>query len=116
MFPHVQKKAQKEIDTVVGRSRLPTGADRESLPYVNAIVKEVLRMYPVAPIGKYLRFLMRGLVIKVVAKHCHMRLQKMIFMRDITSPRVPLYSGTPSKYALSLFANGVERLIVSCVV
>ena len=64
MFPHVQKKAQKEIDTVVGRTRLPTGADRESLPYVNAIVKEVLRMYPVAPIGKNLLIFIRGLVLR----------------------------------------------------
>jgi hypothetical protein len=55
LFPHVQKKAQKEIDAVIGRTRLPLGADRESLPYINAIVKEVLRMYPVAPIGNYLR-------------------------------------------------------------
>lgn len=109
MFPHVQKKGQEEIDTVIGRTRLPTGADRESLPYVSAIVKEVLRMYPVAPIGNYLGFFIRGLVLTVVAKLSPMRLQKMIFMRDITSPRVPLYSGTPSEHALSPFANGVEN-------
>jgi cytochrome P450 len=42
-----------EIDTVIGPTRLPTGADRESLPYVSAMVKEVLRLYPVAPIGNY---------------------------------------------------------------
>jgi len=57
LFPHVQKKGQEEIDAVIGRTRLPTGADRESLPYVNAMVKEVLRMYPVAPIGNYLLIL-----------------------------------------------------------
>lgn len=49
--PEVQKKAQEEIDIVVGRSRLPTFGDRKDLPYVEAIVKEMLRWLPVAPLG-----------------------------------------------------------------
>jgi len=49
--PEVQKKAQEEIDRVVGKSRLPTFSDRENLPYVEAIVKEILRWLPVAPLG-----------------------------------------------------------------
>lgn len=49
--PEVQKKAQKELDTVVGRDRLPDFSDRESLPYVDAIFKEVIRMYPIVPLG-----------------------------------------------------------------
>jgi cytochrome P450 len=49
--PEVQKKAQEEIDRVVGNSRLPTFSDRENLPYVDAIVKEILRWLPVAPLG-----------------------------------------------------------------
>lgn len=32
--PEVQRKAQAEIDTVVGHGRLPTFADRDSLPYI----------------------------------------------------------------------------------
>ncbi|KAK0435818.1 cytochrome P450 [Desarmillaria tabescens] len=51
LYPDVQKKAQAEIDTVVGSDRLPGFADRENLPYVNAIVSEVLRWNNVAPIG-----------------------------------------------------------------
>jgi cytochrome P450 len=43
MYPEVQKKAQAEIDSVVGKDRLPDFDDRESLPYVSAILKEVLR-------------------------------------------------------------------------
>jgi cytochrome P450 len=39
--PAVQAKAQAEIDAVVGSDRLPTFADRENLPYVDALVKEV---------------------------------------------------------------------------
>lgn len=42
-FPEVQRRAQEELDRVVGTSRLPTFDDRERLPYVNAICAEVLR-------------------------------------------------------------------------
>ncbi|KAI2466346.1 putative cytochrome P450 oxidoreductase OrdA-like protein [Annulohypoxylon bovei var. microspora] len=51
VYPEVQKKAQEEIDRVVGQDRLPTMADREHLPYVEAMVKEVLRWHPVAPMA-----------------------------------------------------------------
>ncbi|KPM41882.1 O-methylsterigmatocystin oxidoreductase [Neonectria ditissima] len=51
LFPAVQKKAQQEIDTVVGTNRLPQFGDRDSLPYVNALVKETIRWFPVAPMG-----------------------------------------------------------------
>lgn len=32
-YPHVLKKAQEEIDRVVGNDRLPTFADRPNLPF-----------------------------------------------------------------------------------
>ncbi|KAF9527201.1 putative monooxygenase [Crepidotus variabilis] len=48
--PHVQKKAQEEIDSVVGVDRLPTIADRPDLPYVRAIMAEVLRSCPTIPL------------------------------------------------------------------
>jgi cytochrome P450 len=50
-FPQVQRKAQQELDAVIGINRLPTFGDREKLPYVNAIVKEVTRWWPVTPMG-----------------------------------------------------------------
>ncbi|PSS35616.1 hypothetical protein PHLCEN_2v1439 [Hermanssonia centrifuga] len=54
LFPDAQRKAQEEIDAVVGSDRLPGYADRESLPYVGALVQEVLRWNPVAPLGLHL--------------------------------------------------------------
>ncbi|KAI0653349.1 cytochrome P450 [Cubamyces menziesii] len=51
LFPEVQKRAQEEIDRVVGTNRLPDFADRERLPYVTAVMKEVLRWHPPAPMG-----------------------------------------------------------------
>lgn len=33
LHPEAQKRAQQELDTVVGSDRLPTIADRSSLPF-----------------------------------------------------------------------------------
>jgi cytochrome P450 len=49
--PAVMKKAQAELDRVVGNQRLPPIKDRPQLPYVNAIIKEVFRWHPVFPVG-----------------------------------------------------------------
>jgi hypothetical protein len=45
MHPHVAKRAQHEIDTVTGGpgSRMPTFADRDKLPFIDAIVTETIR-------------------------------------------------------------------------
>jgi len=47
----VQKKAQAEIDNVVGRLRMPNFSDRPHLPYVNALIKEVTRWKVALPLG-----------------------------------------------------------------
>ncbi|PIL22661.1 cytochrome P450 [Ganoderma sinense ZZ0214-1] len=51
LFPEVQRAAQAELDAVVGPDRLPELADREALPYVNSVVKELLRWHSSAPLG-----------------------------------------------------------------
>ncbi|KAH8806802.1 cytochrome P450 [Flagelloscypha sp. PMI_526] len=50
-YPQVQKQAQLELDKVVGRERIPNFNDFEQLPYVHAIVMELMRWVPVVPIG-----------------------------------------------------------------
>lgn len=50
-FPEVQRKAQEEIDRVIGTTRLPTIEDRENLPYIDALVKEAHRWWPIVPFG-----------------------------------------------------------------
>ncbi|KZT69358.1 cytochrome P450 [Daedalea quercina L-15889] len=47
----IQKKMQAEIDSVVGDLRLPASTDRTSLPYFEAVLKEVYRWLAPAPLG-----------------------------------------------------------------
>ncbi|KAF7373039.1 Cytochrome P450 [Mycena sanguinolenta] len=49
--PEVRKKAQAEIDSVIGPGQLPGFADKPTLPYISAIVKEVLRWRSVTPLA-----------------------------------------------------------------
>ncbi|KAJ7662334.1 cytochrome P450, partial [Mycena rosella] len=49
--PDAQRKAQAEIDSVTGRKHLPDFGDEASLPYVSALVKEVLRWKNITPSG-----------------------------------------------------------------
>ncbi|KAF7365093.1 O-methylsterigmatocystin oxidoreductase [Mycena venus] len=49
--PEVVRKAQNEIDTVVGVGRLPGFEDRGALSYCEAVFREVLRWRPIAPLG-----------------------------------------------------------------
>lgn len=51
LFPEVQRKGQEEIDRVIGRGRLPSLADRDQLPYLNAMEKEVMRWHTSGPTG-----------------------------------------------------------------
>jgi len=51
MYPEVQKKAQAELDAVVGPNRLPAFSDRSSLTYLNAMVQESMRWQLVLPSG-----------------------------------------------------------------
>lgn len=51
LYPRVQRMAQAEVDSVVGKDRLPSFQDRDSLPYIEALVKELYRWLPIVPLG-----------------------------------------------------------------
>jgi hypothetical protein len=68
LYPEVTKRAQAELDTVIGKNRLPILGDRPELPYVTAFLmvqcpdtvhyrdnsvklQEVMRCFPVFPFG-----------------------------------------------------------------
>lgn len=48
--PDVMEKARKEIDSVVGKSRLVEESDIPNLPYVQSIIKETMRLHPTGPL------------------------------------------------------------------
>ncbi|XP_042483822.1 cytochrome P450 81Q32-like [Macadamia integrifolia] len=48
--PEVLKKAQAEIDTIVGQDRLLNESDVAHLPYLRCVINETLRLYPAGPL------------------------------------------------------------------
>ncbi|KAF5750319.1 p-coumaryl-CoA 3'-hydroxylase [Tripterygium wilfordii] len=48
--PRVQQKAQEEIDRVIGFDRVMTEPDFASLPYLQCVAKEALRLHPPTPL------------------------------------------------------------------
>lgn len=55
IHPEIQRRAQAELDAVVGPHRLPTLQDRVNLPYLGAIQKEIYRWSAIVPLGKLCR-------------------------------------------------------------
>ena len=49
--PHVVRKAQEELDRIVGSERLPELSDQDKVPYVSALIKELLRRGCPFPFG-----------------------------------------------------------------
>ena len=51
LYPEAQKRAQEEMDSVLGHGRLPRFGDEDALPYLKAVLYELLRWSPPAPLG-----------------------------------------------------------------
>lgn len=48
--PRVQRKAQEELDRVIGTERIMTESDFSKLPYLQSVAKESLRLHPPTPL------------------------------------------------------------------
>ena len=51
LHPHVVRKAQEELDRVVGNERLPELSDWEDLPYISALLGGLMRWSCPLPLG-----------------------------------------------------------------
>lgn len=51
LFPVAARKAQEELDRVIGSQRMPGFEDEQQLPYIRALIKEVLRWRAVNKFG-----------------------------------------------------------------
>ncbi|KAK2989682.1 LOW QUALITY PROTEIN: hypothetical protein RJ640_015531, partial [Escallonia rubra] len=81
--PTVLKKAQGEIDQVVGRQRLVQESDGPNLPYIQAIIKETMRLHPPIP-----------MIIRKSTQHCtvdgyHIPANTMLFVNFWSIGRNP---------------------------
>ena len=85
--PHIWKRAQADIDAVVGTDRLPEFDDRSSLPYVDAILRETLRWQPPVPLGATVHSIFQTTSLMVV-KVLHMPPRIVISTTVSTFPKV----------------------------
>ncbi|KAJ9645017.1 hypothetical protein H2204_001479 [Knufia peltigerae] len=51
LHPEILKNAREQVDEVVGTDRLPTFDDRDQLPYIEYLIQETTRWYPLSPLG-----------------------------------------------------------------
>lgn len=65
-YPAVLRKGRAEIDALTGGRRLPTPDDRPFLPYVEAVMREVLRWSAPVPLGRLFAALMRAYVLSAI--------------------------------------------------
>ncbi|XP_072015542.1 vitamin D 25-hydroxylase-like isoform X2 [Amphiura filiformis] len=52
-YPQVQDRIHREVDMVVGRSRLPKLADKQNLPYTQAVIAELHRIISLVPLSLF---------------------------------------------------------------
>jgi len=53
LYPDVQARARAEINQIVKHDQMPSIDDKDSLPYLSAVLLEVLRYYPPGPLGLF---------------------------------------------------------------
>ena len=91
--PESQRKAQKEIDSVVGGDRFPVLADFERLPYIKALVREVSLMLTNVQLLQYVCVVL--ILIRLIRSSasdlsslsaCRTSLLKILHIRAIISP------------------------------
>ncbi|XP_044477524.1 cytochrome P450 78A9-like [Mangifera indica] len=63
LHPDIQAKVQDELDKVAGRSRPLIESDIQSMTYLPAVVKEVLRLHPPGPLLSWARLAITDITV-----------------------------------------------------
>ena len=111
LYPDIQKKAQEELDSVIGRDRLPTFEDRPRLPFVEAVCKEALRWRVIAPLSGFPQLLSTrdirpaSLLYHSYPQVFHTQSRKMTSMKASSYRRVSLDSRTNMLQRLSTYQS-----------
>nr|GLL48310.1 cytochrome P450 CYP82D47-like [Ipomoea trifida] len=98
--PHVLKRAQEELDRVVGKERKVNESDIGHLMYLRAIVKETFRLYPGGPLG----------VSRIFTKECtlsdfHVPKDTWLFFNVWKLQRDPQVWSSPLEFKPERFIN-----------
>nr|XP_043637593.1 cytochrome P450 93A3-like [Erigeron canadensis] len=97
--PKIMKKAVEEIDQVVGKNRLLQEADIPNLPYLQAIVKESLRLHPAAPV------IQRQSIVDCTVGGYKIPAKTTIFFNVWSLGRDPTYWESPLEFRPERFAE-----------
>ena len=55
LYPDIQARARRELETALGADHLPSFEDFGSVPYIDALIRELLRWRPVLHLSKFLK-------------------------------------------------------------
>jgi len=78
LYPDVQARARAELNQVVKHDKIPSLHDRDSLPYLEAVLREVLRWSPVVPLGQSLVNRFCVCITERLEQDCHTQHLKMM--------------------------------------
>ncbi|KAG8909853.1 hypothetical protein FRC00_009323, partial [Tulasnella sp. 408] len=104
LYPEVQAKAREELDRAVG-DRLPSLSDRPELPYIFAIVQEVLRWVPPFPNG-----LPHRLMEEDTYEGYYIPAGATVFANLWAMSRDPALFENPDKFDPDRYYNGTAKL------
>ncbi|GFP82363.1 licodione synthase [Phtheirospermum japonicum] len=90
--PKALKKAQEEIDKVIGPDRLVQESDASNLPYLQAIIKETFRLHPPIPM------LSRKSVSDCVIDGYKIPAKSLLFVNIWSMGRNPTYWESPMDF------------------
>ncbi|CAI0539900.1 unnamed protein product [Linum tenue] len=101
--PEILNRAREEIDTVVGKSRLVKESDIPNLPYLQAIVKETLRLHPTGP-----------LIVRESSENCEIQGYKIpartrLFVNVWALGRDPSHWDEPLEFKPERFIDGAGK-------